>query len=493
MQAFLQASGLWRIVNGDTTCPAGANADAAQQATWDMSDDMAQGNLTLRLSHNVRNQVGATSANTWTNLQTHFGTVGVSHIYGDFRALVNFKISGTQNLSAEIKRFSMHQQRLIAHGVALSDNIIRMIILAALPSRWDHVSAIYLQGKSDIVNMHSAEVRQAIVAEFDQTYSGERQQAQHISAIKRKGEHPKYKGSALTKISSTAEGDQCPSGSSKKTRHGGCKGKGKGRAHIADRFPSPNLFTLAAPATLVPARPMIALQPSRAGPQTHTIASIKPTGVTYSTVAAASLQWYTGASSMPGKYTMQEERSLLKRLNVKPTTEPLKMLAALKRHGEFMNNSPAVQAAVAASTAPVATSSKKTLEDIVPPHVNYMPKFGGKRKVRKTLIQRMGLPNINNKGMRKGKIPLTPSIVEVTDEEEESPQMVEDVYNNLFGDHNLNREIVESAGLEDQVSAIQVNDYRCGTYGVFDDHYDPRQLITEYILMISMLNSTISM
>ena len=326
MQAFLQASGLWRIVNGTTTRPA---ADAAQQAAWDMSDDMAQGNLTLRLSHNVRNQVGATSADTWDNLHTHFGTVGVSRIYGDFRALVNFKISGTQNPSAEIERFTMHQQRLVAHGVRLPDNIIGMMILAALPAKWDHVSAIYLQGKNDIANVNSAEVRQAIVAEFDRTYSGDRQQAHRISAIKRKGEHPKYKGSAPTNKSSTAEGDQRPSGSSKKTRHGGRKGKGKGRAHLADHSPSPNPFTLAAPATLVPARPMIALQPSRAGPQTHTVASIKPSGVSYSTVAAATPQRYTGASSTPGKYTMQEERSLLRRLNVKPTVEPLKTLSAL--------------------------------------------------------------------------------------------------------------------------------------------------------------------
>ena len=88
----------------------------------------------------------------------------------------------------------------------------------------------------------------------------------------------------------------------------------------------------------------------------------------------------------------------------------------------------------------------------------------------------MGLPNINNKGTRKGKTPLTLSIVEVTNEEEESPQTVKDIYDDLFGDHNLDGEIAESAGLEDQVSAIQVDEYGCGTYDVFDDHYDPRQV-----------------
>ena len=76
--------------------------------------------------------------------------------------------------------------------------------------------------------------------------------------------------------------------------------------------------------------------------------------------------------------------------------------------------------------------------------------------------------------MRKGKKPLTPAIVEVSDEEE-SPKTVEDCYDDLFGD-NLEREIVESAGLINQVSAIQIYDDRCGMYGVFDDHYNPRQV-----------------
>ena len=349
-----------------------------------------------------------------------------------------------------------------------------MMLLAALFARWDHVTAIYLQGKAQIVDVTSVQVWHAIIAEYDQTISGDRQQVHRISTIKRKGEHPKYKGSAPTNKSSKAEGDQHPSGSShKKTRHGGHKGKG--RAHIAERSPSPTPFTMAAPASLVQAQPTIALQPSRAPPQTHTVMSFKPSGVLYSTVATANLQHFTGGPSKPGRNTMQEERSLLKRLNAKPTTEPLKAIAELKRHAEFMNNSPAVKATVAATTVPEAMSSKKTLDDIVPPHVDYMPKFGSKRMVRKTLIQRMGLPTNNMKyqGMQKGKKPLTPAIVEVSDEE--PPQTVEDCYDDLFGD-NLENEIAESAGLIDQVSAIQIDDDGCGTYGVFDNHYDPRQV-----------------
>src|ERR1700735_3032235 len=91
MTAFLQAAGLWLIVNGTITIP----TDAAEALKWQISDQQALGNITLRLSHNVRREVGTTSAITWTNLATAFGTIGVSRLYGDFRTLVNFKISGT--------------------------------------------------------------------------------------------------------------------------------------------------------------------------------------------------------------------------------------------------------------------------------------------------------------------------------------------------------------------------------------------------------------
>src|SRR5271163_2362736 len=75
MQAFLQAAGLWLIVNGIITQPM-APADEVEK--WLVKDNQALGNITLRLSHNIRNKVGTTSAMTWTNLANAFGTVGVS-------------------------------------------------------------------------------------------------------------------------------------------------------------------------------------------------------------------------------------------------------------------------------------------------------------------------------------------------------------------------------------------------------------------------------
>ena len=99
------------------------------------------------------------SAETWTNLQTAYGQVGISRIYGDFKALVSFRLSGTQHPAAEMERFNTSLQWLVANDIDLPDNIVGLMYLSSLPARWDHVAAIYLQGKNAITEITSVGVR----------------------------------------------------------------------------------------------------------------------------------------------------------------------------------------------------------------------------------------------------------------------------------------------------------------------------------------------
>ena len=156
MKGYLQSQGLWRVANGMVTHP--ADDQLVEQAKWDISDDMAQGALTLRISTNCRNHIGATSAETWTALETAYGQVGISRIYGDFKALVLFRLSGTQHPAAEMECFNTSLQRLVANGIYLPNNIVRLMYLSSLPSRWDHITAIYLQGKNNITEITSVGV-----------------------------------------------------------------------------------------------------------------------------------------------------------------------------------------------------------------------------------------------------------------------------------------------------------------------------------------------
>ena len=124
MMALLRSQGLWRIING--TFPWPTDMDAGNK--WNVSDDMAQGQMTLHLDPMICNQVGATSAATWTNLANVFGTTGVSKVFGDFCQLVQFRISGSQHPSAEIKRFNMYLQRLTSNQVNIPDSIAGMMV-----------------------------------------------------------------------------------------------------------------------------------------------------------------------------------------------------------------------------------------------------------------------------------------------------------------------------------------------------------------------------
>ena len=101
------------------------------------------------------------------------------------------------------------------------------------------------------------------------------------------------------------------------------KSKGKGKAHFIEHEPASVPFLAASTVCL-----MIALQPSRAGPSTTTIASINPNQVTYSTVATPkTAQKFTGAYRKVGPNTLQMERGLLKRMNVTPTIQTLKTMS----------------------------------------------------------------------------------------------------------------------------------------------------------------------
>ena len=117
----------------------------------------------------VHNHIGATSAETWTALETAYRQVGISRIYGDFKALVSFKLSGTQHPAAEMEHFNTSLQWLVENSIDLPDNIVGLMYLSSLPSRWDHVTAIYLQGKNDITEITSVGVCRAILAEFKRT------------------------------------------------------------------------------------------------------------------------------------------------------------------------------------------------------------------------------------------------------------------------------------------------------------------------------------
>jgi hypothetical protein len=107
-----------------------------------------------------------------------------------------------------------------------------MVLLAAVPPSWDTVSALYLNNVKTVTAINFADVRQAIMAEFDRVQHP-KGQAQKLSAVKRKGESPSFKsqqdkGKANAKPEQTAEtADDGNVNKSKKKKGGARHNKGK--------------------------------------------------------------------------------------------------------------------------------------------------------------------------------------------------------------------------------------------------------------------------
>ena len=402
-----------------------APTDPVELQKWTLSDSMANGKIELRCSLNIRDLIAVTSAamwTAWTALSNAFGATGVSRLFRDFKAVTQFCFSGTQHPAAEISRFNTHNQHLVASGVTLSGYILGMLLLGALPSKWDHVAAIYLQGKTAHTDIDYTEVRNAIIAEYDRTGSvgGQQQHVHKISAVKRKGDHPSFSQQRNFNNAPKARDEGWASSNKKKPK----KSKGKGKqAHFVEHEPAPTPFSLAASAV----RLMIALQPSRAGPSITTVASIHPNRVTYSTVATPKIaQQYTGASRKAGPNTLQTERGLLKRMNITLTIQTLKTRSSEDR---LEYPAPLTMAPEAISLADQIFKSNRASHStqesgpsisqfnaMIPPLVPHMPTTSKRKtakKPKKVVVTSTGLPPVDMSIRRRDS---TPCIMEVPED-----------------------------------------------------------------------------
>ena len=282
-----------------------------------------------------------------------------------------------------------------------------------------------LQGKTAHTQIDYTEVWNAIIAEFDRTGTspGQQQHAHKISAMKRKGDHPSFSQQRSNTNAPKARDDGQGSSNKKKPKKTN-KGKGK-QAHFVEHEPAPTPFSLAASAVC----PTIALQPSRAGPSTTTIASINLNQVTYSMIATSGPQKFTGVPKKAGLNTLQKERGLLKRMDVTPTIQNLKTMSLEQR----LESPPPVptmapkaislanrifESSRASHSTQESGPSISWFDTMVPPPVPHMPTTSKRKtakKPKKVVIASAGLPPADM-STRRGS---TPRIVEIPNDSDE--------------------------------------------------------------------------
>src|SRR6266404_3319653 len=331
MKAWLQSQGLWGFVDRTIVCPvdpaagaAAAEIAAAQAAiaAWVRSNDMAMGNLVLRLNPSIQESLGAFTAAeaVWDDLCDRYGAATIPQVYKDFKEAINIRINPNAHPSLQLDRMAAAFQRLSHVAIGTAPNVTHllfpsqmqaMVALAALPFKWEHLIHI-------IINNYEMEaltfdvVKDAIINQWDtETNCGGHKgshNAQKLSAVKHKRGDPRFNQQQGSSQQRTDD-----SGSQRYNNQHGQRGKGKGKGKGKDKGKqwanNPSHVHIASIATL-PA------------PIAHTVAHVGSSDITKRVVTQQAPKERT-----PGAYpSLNKALTLTERLEVKPTIQTIKML-----------------------------------------------------------------------------------------------------------------------------------------------------------------------
>jgi hypothetical protein len=207
--AALRSKGVWQIARGSENrpedLPATANAVAKaerekSQSDWDNRDDQALGLMQLKMQRSLHHHIGdaTTSSGLWDNLKNIYGVSGPAKVFSNFKRTMTFRITGNGHPAPEIIKLQNLIDQLRLDNVILDDFLQSMILLSAIPSKWDNVPATILATKKrDELTFNL--VRDALVTEYERrnTNVNSGSSAKRISNVKRKGLEPQHKSAPL--------------------------------------------------------------------------------------------------------------------------------------------------------------------------------------------------------------------------------------------------------------------------------------------------------
>jgi len=330
MTAFFMSQGLWGYVAGTIPVPVIAAGPppvtATDVALWNKNDEMARGNLTLRLSPAVQQAVtGNTSQILWDAIKDRYGAVSMPRIYKDFKEAISIRFNPNQHPTPQFEKMAATFARLgavtIGTGVnqttlAITPQLQALIALSALPVKWENLIPIICAGVA-IADLKLDDVASQVIGQFE-TETNRRQHkaaqaaqsAQKISAVKRKRGDPHF-----TKQGNQQQRQQQPNASSSpsnqqqphRQRGGRGSGKGKGKGKKPDSAPQHSHF--ASVAALAP-------------PTTHKVLHIGSSGSSVRTESEAS-PIEKSSSFYP---SVKKARTLAERMDVPATIQTVKML-----------------------------------------------------------------------------------------------------------------------------------------------------------------------
>ncbi len=329
MTTFFMSQGLWGYVAGTIPVPVIAPGPppvtATNVALWNKNDEMARGNLTLRLSPVVQQAVtGNTSQILWDTIKDQYGAVSMPCIYKDFKEAISICFNPNQHPTPQFEKMAAAFARLGAVTVGTGANqttlainlqLQALIALSALPAKWENLIPIICVGVA-IADLKLDDVASQVIGQFEtETNHGQHkaaqaaQSVQKISAVKCKCGDPRF-----TKQGNQQQRQQQPSTSGPSNQQqphrqcGGCgSGKGKGKGKQCDGAPQHS--HIASVTTLAP-------------PTTHKVLHIGSSGSSVRMESEAS-PIEKSSSFYP---SVKKAHTLAERMDVPATIQTIKML-----------------------------------------------------------------------------------------------------------------------------------------------------------------------
>ena len=127
-------------------------------------------------------------------------------IFADFKALTTFRLSES-NPAPEISKMITLLEHLHANHCQFSEFVQTMLLLSALPQKWDHLASVYIQ-ETKVKNFSLVSLREQIIGEWERLNARRAStSANKLSAVKRKGKSPQFDSQKQKTDNKTAEDD----------------------------------------------------------------------------------------------------------------------------------------------------------------------------------------------------------------------------------------------------------------------------------------------
>ncbi|KAF8629560.1 hypothetical protein AX17_005624 [Amanita inopinata Kibby_2008] len=216
MKSYLKFSGLWQTTAGGApTIP-----------DYSKTDDAGKIFKWQTIQNEINNKDDAadqlkdfkTAKECWDHLATSLNKPGPAQIFGDFRQVIAFQFSGNQNPDAEIPKLALLFGKLGANSVTINPFLQSMILLNAIPPKWDHLVSTFLSTKKKD-DIKFDDIRSILVAEFHRQTMMQGikpAKANKISGVQHKKQDPKWKKDKKDKGKKKEEGSSEKSDDKKK-------------------------------------------------------------------------------------------------------------------------------------------------------------------------------------------------------------------------------------------------------------------------------------